>query len=115
MALLDGIGQLAQSLGDHMKDQRIISEILPLLNKKWVSIDDNSSTLFPLFETFESLVQSLGTHIAPFAQPIFQRACKVLADYVSASKANEDDIYTKSNFMVRSLDLLSALFNALGP
>lgn len=97
-----------------MKDQRIIADILPLLNKKWISIDDNSSTLFPLFETFESLVQSLGSNITPYAQPIFQRACKVLADYVSAAKGNEDDLYNKSNFMVRSLDLLSALFNALG-
>lgn len=39
-----------------MRDERIIAEVMPLLNNKWVSIPDNSSTLFPLFETFECLV-----------------------------------------------------------
>lgn len=97
-----------------MRDERVIAEIMPLLNKKWVSIADNSSTLFPLFETFESLVQSLGVHIGPYAQPIFTRACKILSDYVIAIKVDEENIYSKSNFMVRSVDLLGALFNSLG-
>ena len=91
VSLLDAIGQLAQTLGDLIKDERIIGELLPLLNRKWISIDDNSNTLFPLFETYESLVSSLGVYVLPFAEPIFQRACKILANYVASVKVRKTD------------------------
>jgi hypothetical protein len=91
-----------------------VGEVLPLLNKKWVSIDDQSGTLFPLFETFESLVATLGPQVLPFAVPLFERSCRILAGYVESVRIDENHIYSKSNAMVRSMDLLSALFNALG-
>jgi len=71
ISLLDLIGFLAQSLGTHFRQHDISGKILPLLNKKWVSIDDDSKTLFPLFECFESVVTALGPDVQPFAMPIF--------------------------------------------
>lgn len=71
VGLLDAIGQLSVSLHDKIRDEAILNELLPLLNKKWLSIEDNSNTLFPLFECFENLVSALGPSVQPFAMPIF--------------------------------------------
>jgi transportin-1 len=51
---------------------------MPILNKKWVDTDDNSRTIFPLFECFESVVSALGPFSEPFAKPIFERCLKIL-------------------------------------
>jgi hypothetical protein len=56
IGILDDIGQLAETLSEQIRDTRICSRILPLLSKKWNEIDDNSNHIFPLFETFESVV-----------------------------------------------------------
>lgn len=84
-----------------------------MLSKKWNEIDDNSNTIFPLFETFEAVVQALGPVIQPYAMDIYMRCCRILANYVVKSKADNDSVYTLSNFMIRSMDLLTSLFSAL--
>jgi len=84
-----------------------------LLSKKWNEIDDNSNTIFPLFETFEAVVQALGPVIQPCAMDIYMRCCRILASYVLKSKADNDCMYSLSNFMIRSMDLLTSLFSAL--
>jgi hypothetical protein len=38
VSLLDLIGFISQSLGENFRDENVSSKILPLLNKKWVSI-----------------------------------------------------------------------------
>jgi len=38
VSLLDLIGFISQSLGEKFRDENVSSKILPLLNKKWVSI-----------------------------------------------------------------------------
>ncbi len=84
-----------------------------MLSKKWNEVDDTSNTLFPLFETFEAVVKALGYMIQPFASNIFLRCCRIIKNYVDKSKLDEDNIYTLSNFMIRSMDLLTSIFVAL--
>ncbi|TNV74224.1 hypothetical protein FGO68_gene12531 [Halteria grandinella] len=114
VSLLDVIGELSQSLKTQENSGEVFKELLPLLNKKWVSIDDNSSTLFPLFECFENVIGALGPAFAPYALIVFQRSCKILATYVDTVKADPDALYSNSNKMIRSIDLICAIFNAMG-
>ena len=49
------------SLGDNIKKEQIISQIIVMLNKKWNAIDDNSKAMFPLLDCYELVVSSLGS------------------------------------------------------
>lgn len=60
------------------------------------------------------MVGVLGSIIGPFALPIYQRACKILASFIDAVRADNDQLYPQSSRMVRSIDLISAVFLALG-
>jgi transportin-1 len=86
IGILDDIGQLAETLREQIRDSRICSRLLPLLSKKWNEIDDNSNHIFPLFETFEAVVQALGPVIEPYAIGIYQRCCRILTNYVVKAK-----------------------------
>ena len=115
ISLLDLVGFIAQSLGPQFREQNISGKILPLLNKKWVSIADDSKTLFPLFECFESVVTALGPEVQSFAMPIFQRSCMILQNFLSKAQVDIDNLYGDSSFLIRSIDLLTAIFNSIGP
>lgn len=93
VSLLDVIGQLAQSLGSQFREEGISGKILPLLNKKWLAIEDNSPSLFPLFECFESVVTALGQNVQAFAMPIYTRSCKILSNFVAKAQVDPDNLY----------------------
>lgn len=114
VSLLDVIGELSQCLKTQENSGEVFNELLPLLSKKWVTIDDNSSTLFPLFECFENVIGALGPAFGPYALTVFQRSCKILATYVDTVKVDPDALYSHSNKMIRSIDLICAIFNAMG-
>ena len=54
---------MAESMKEMIREETIIAHILMILNKKWLSIDDYSRTLLPLFECFESVVTAMGVFI----------------------------------------------------
>ena len=87
---------------------------MEVLNKKWVQIDNNSRTLFPLFECFESVVSALGPLAIMFSTPIFERCLKVLQNFMSKVKADPDSLGSETDFFIRSMDLISFLFSAIG-
>ena len=53
IALFDAIGQMAESLKLNLRNEAIISQLLPMLIKKWLAIEVNDKTaLFSMFECF---------------------------------------------------------------
>lgn len=42
VSLFDAIGTLAQSMGENMRNEQIINQLMPLLSKKWNEIPDNN-------------------------------------------------------------------------
>lgn len=99
--MLDVIAQLAESLGEKFRQEPIVGKVLPLLNKKWVAIDDNSNTLFPLFECFEAIVTALGISVLDYAEVIYSRSCNILRNYVSTIKVYS--ILNQTNFRLTQI------------
>lgn len=60
IGLFDCIATLAQMLGEDIRQQEIVDLIMPLLSKKWVVFKDEDRRLLPLFECFESVINSVG-------------------------------------------------------
>jgi len=112
--LLDAIGQMAQSLGENIRKEEILSQLMPILNKKWIETDDNSRIILPLFECFESLLSALGPVSEPFAKPVFERCVKILQNFISRVKVDPEVQNTETEFFVGAIDLISFLFSAIG-
>eukprot|EP00347_Sterkiella_histriomuscorum_P007650 403348104 len=112
--LLDAIGQMAQSLGENIRNESIISQLMPILNKKYMDIDDESKIIFPLFECFESVVSALGPLSEPFSKPIFERCVNIIQKFMNKVKEDPDSLFTESEYFVGSIDLISFLFSAIG-
>ena len=59
IAMFDCIGSIAQSVGNGLATEEVMSTLLPLLNKKWEQIGDDNRSLLTLFECFEQVVFAL--------------------------------------------------------
>lgn len=67
ISMFDCIANLAQVLGEDIRDTKIIEVLMPLLSKKWVVFNDDDRKLLPLFECFETVINSVGREmIAPY-------------------------------------------------
>ncbi|CDW78644.1 transportin-1 isoform 1 [Stylonychia lemnae] len=96
--LLDTIGQLALSLGENIRNESIVSQLMQVLNKMYMDCDDESRLIFPLLECFESVIQALGPLSEPFSKPIFDRCLKIIEKFIQKVKADPDAIYTETEF-----------------
>jgi transportin-1 len=113
IAMFDCIGSIAQAVGDGLKNQEILSTLLPLLNKKWEQFGDNNRSLLTLFECFESVVVAIGESIEPYAQMIFSRCIQILTTVLNNIRNNYELLYQETDFYIRSMDLISSIFTAL--
>lgn len=86
---------------------------MPLLNKKYMEINDESRSIFPLFECFESVVSALGEHSFEFSQPIFERCVGIIQKFINRVKLDPDVLFTETEYFVGSIDLISFLFSAI--
>jgi transportin-1 len=69
--LFDTLGTIAQSLGAFIRNEAVVSSLMPLLFKKFDQIQDNERSIFAMFECFEAVVTSLGPSAEPFAPHLF--------------------------------------------
>ena len=60
LLVYDAIGTLADSVGDALNQQELISILMPPLIAKWNSLSDDNRELFPLLECLTSVAQALG-------------------------------------------------------
>lgn len=114
--LYDCVQTLAEYVGPHLANERLVQLIMPSLLNRWTKIADSSRELFPLLECLSYVASALGNVFAPYAGPIFARCIKIihtnLQDYMTAISNDIGELPDK-DFLVTSLDLLSAIIQAL--
>ena len=114
--LYDCVQTLAEHVGHGLAQPQLIDLLMPALIHRWQKVSDQSRELFPLLECLSYVATALADEFAPFASPVFSRCITIihqnLQDYV-ASVENEALDTPEKDFLVTSLDLLSAIIQAL--
>ncbi|PGH26527.1 hypothetical protein AJ80_01841 [Polytolypa hystricis UAMH7299] len=116
--LYDCIQTLAESVMSELAKPELVEILMPALIERWNKVTDQSRELFPLLECLGFVASAYGDAFSPFASPIFARCIKIIYDnlqaYIAAVTNNSGDEPDK-DFLVTSLDLLSAIIQAIDP
>ena len=114
--LYDCMQTLAEHVGPTLAKPELVNMIMPALIGRWQKVSDQSREMFPLLECLSYIATALGDNFAPFAKPIFTRCINIIAQNLQDSQiatrhpaVDEPD----KDFLVTSLDLLSAIIQAL--
>jgi hypothetical protein len=114
--LYDCVQTLAEHVGQGLAQPQLIELLMPALIHRWNKVSDQSRELFPLLECLSYVATALAETFAPFAAPVFARCIKIihqnLEEYVAAVNNPILDTPDK-DFLVTSLDLLSAIVQAV--
>jgi len=114
--LYDCVQTLAEHVGHGLAQPQLIDMLMPALILRWNKVSDQSRELFPLLECLSYVASALAESFAPFAPPVFTRCVKIirqnLEEYMAAVNNPILDTPDK-DFLVTSLDLLSAIVQAL--
>ena len=114
--LYDCVQTLAEHVGKNLANQELLDVLMPALTNRWEKVSDQSRELFPLLECLAYVATALDDAFAPYAQPIFNRCIKIVHQnleqtYMAAN--NEQIDKPEKDFLITSLDLLSAIIGAL--
>lgn len=110
--LYDCVQTLSESLGPAMGDPNMINTLMPAVIQRWHLVRDDSKEMFPLLECLSYLASSMGPSFAPFAEPLFSRCVKIIQNNLEEGNTVTYEQPDK-DFLVTSLDLLSAIVQAL--
>ena len=119
--LYDCIQTLAEHVGQALSEKKYVGILMPALIKRWEKVKDTSRELFPLLECLSYVATALGMSFAPFAAPIFFRCVRIIHQnlemYIQAANLDKNSRevaeWPDKDFLVTSLDLLSAVVQAL--
>ncbi|KAK0727405.1 armadillo-type protein [Lasiosphaeria miniovina] len=115
--LYDCVQTLAEHIGPVLARPELCGELMPALINRWRQVTDQSRELFPLLECLSYVAMALGDAFSPYAEPIFARCVNIIHQNLEQSIAatNNSNFDTpEKDFLVTSLDLLSAIIQALG-
>ncbi|KAL2853398.1 armadillo-type protein [Aspergillus pseudoustus] len=116
--LYDCVQTLAECVMDELAKPHLVDILMPALIDRYNKVSDQSRELFPLLECLGYVAAAYGDAFAQFAPPLFQRCTKIiyenLQEYV-ASVNNQAVEEPDKDFLVTSLDLLSAIIQAIDP
>ena len=116
--LYDCVQTLAEQVGPPLKRQDLVELLMPTMIRRWSKIADQSQEIFPLLECLSYIAMALGNTFAPFAVPIFSRCIRIIHQNLEQyllSVHNAPIDGPNKDFLVTSLDLLSAIIQALDP
>lgn len=116
--LYDCVQTLAEHIGPVLARPDLVNELMPALIDRWTKVSDQSRELFPLLECLSYVAMALNDAFTPYAQPIFGRCVNIIHQNLEASLALANDPSLDApdkDFLVTSLDLLSAVIQALDP
>ncbi|KAH1511084.1 hypothetical protein KXV31_002753 [Aspergillus fumigatus] len=116
--LYDCVQTLAECVMGELAKPHLVDILMPALIDRYNKVTDQSRELFPLLECLGYIAAAYGDTFAPFAPPLFQRCTKIiyenLQEYI-ASVNNQAIDEPDKDFLVTSLDLLSAIIQAIDP
>ena len=114
--LYDCVQTLAEHVGQELEQQRLDKILMPALMGRWNRVSDQSREMFPLLECLSYVATALGKSFTEYAHPIFTRCTQIihrnLEQTILASSRPGIEPPDK-DFLVTSLDLLSAIIQAL--
>ena len=114
--LYDCVQTLAEHVGPGLQRADLVQLLMPALIHRWKVVSDQSRELFPLLECLSYVATALGSHFTPFAGPLFARCIRIIHQNLEAYVAaihNEALDEPDKDFLVTSLDLLSAMIQAV--
>lgn len=114
--LYDCVQTLAEHVGARLAQPELVDLLMPALISRWEKVADQSREMFPLLECLAYVASALGNAFAPFAGPFFTRSINIIRQNLEDSEsALSNAIYDQpdKDFLVTSLDLLSAIIQAL--
>ncbi len=116
--LYDCVQTLAEHIGPGLASKDVVDLLMPALIQRWNKVSDQSREMFPLLECLSYVAPALGDNFAPFSVAIFTRCIRIihqnLQEYLVAVSNQALDKPDK-DFLVTSLDLLSAIIQVLKP
>ena len=116
--LYDCVQTLAECVMGELAKPHLVEILMPALIERYNQISDQSRELFPLLECLGYVANAYGDAFSPFAAPLFQRCTKIIYQNLEESIAsvnNEAVEEPDKDFLVTSLDLLSAIIQAIDP
>lgn len=116
--LYDCVQTLAECVMAEMAKPHLVQILMPALIDRYNKVSDQSREIFPLLECLGYIAAAYGDVFAQFAPPLFARCIKIiyenLQEYLAAVNNQTFDEPDK-DFLVTSLDLLSAIIQAIDP
>lgn len=116
--LYDCVQTLAENIGPVLARPDLANELMPALIERWNKVADDSRELFPLLECLSYVAMAMNDAFTPYAPPIFGRCVNIIHQNLKASIAHANNPALDApnrDFLVTSLDLLSAIVQALDP
>ena len=114
--LYDCVQTLAEHIGPVLARPELCNQLMPALIDRWQKVADQSRELFPLLECLSYVAMALGDAFSPYAEAIFGRCVNIIhqnLEQAMAANSNDNFDHPDKDFLVTSLDLLSAIIQAL--
>jgi HEAT repeat protein len=114
--LYDCVQTLAEQLGPSLAQPELVNQLMPALIGRYNAVTDDSREVFPLLECFSYVALALGDAFAPYATPVFTRCVNLIhknLEQALAVNSNPGLDVPNKDFLITSLDLLSAIIQAL--
>ncbi|KAG6355876.1 hypothetical protein INS49_015260 [Diaporthe citri] len=114
--LYDCVQTLAENVGPVLALPQHAGQLMPALIDRWQKVSDESREIFPLLECFSYVAMAMRDEFAPYAHPIFRRCVTIIhqnLEQTMAAKTNHNYDQPDKDFLVTSLDLLSAIIQCL--
>lgn len=114
--LYDCVQTLAEHVSPALRTPQLVHLLMPALIHRWNVVKDQSREMFPLLECLSYVAGALENLFTPFAEPIFSRCIHIIHQNLEDAMraANNPNLEAPDkDFLVTSLDLLSAIIQAL--
>ena len=114
--LYDCVQTLAEHIGPVLAHPDVVNLLMPALIDRWNKVPDESREMFPLLECLSYVAMALNDTFAPYSEPIFQRCVHIIHQNLEqnfAAQSNPSLDHPDKDFLVTSLDLISAIIQAL--
>jgi HEAT repeat protein len=114
--LYDCVQTLAEHIGPVLARPELCNQLMPALIDRWQKVPDQSREMFPLLECLSYVAIALGDAFTPYAEAVFGRCVNIIHQNLEQTlAANNNPEYDQpdKDFLVTSLDLLSAVIQAL--